>query len=157
MQPCWKKYTNRGWLWNLRCLVFFPLYCLCFGLFIQDLSSQFPSPVTMPCDYAWPHALPPAFMLSQLLLTLTLWNHIPNTLFILYIIVLMVFYHSNRKTTTASGLWHKTGHIISIVCSCFVFTMRYKRILVLLNKSPEHIHLMLQPTELSPNSVVFFF
>lgn len=110
----------------------------------------------MPCDYAWPHALPPACMLSQLLLTLTLWNHIPNTLFILYVIVLMVFYHSNRKTTTASGLWHKTGHIISIVCSCFVFTMRYKQILVLLNKSPEHIHLMLQPTELSPNSVFFF-
>lgn len=123
-----------------------------FPAYIQDLSSPFLSPVTMPCDYARPHALAPASILSQLLLTLTLWKHSPNTLFIIYVIVLMVFYHCNRKTTTASVLWHKTGYIISIVCTCFVFMMRYKWMLVLFNNGPEHIHLMHQPAEHSPNS-----
>lgn len=124
-----------------------------FPAYAQDLSSLFPSPVTMPCDYARPHALPPASILSQSLLTLILWKHSPNTLFIMYVIVIMVFYHCNRKTTTASVLWHKTGSIISTVCTCFVFMMRYKWILVLFNKGPENIHLMHQPAERSPNSV----
>lgn len=84
-QPCWRKYITGGGCSKLKSSCQF---VLCF------VSSLRPVPATMPA----------ACMLDPTTKNTNLLNANQNKLFFLYVVLVTVFYQSNRKATNASGV-----------------------------------------------------